>query len=146
MKNKKELVLKILKENNYLTLSTCFENECWSAPVVYILDGDLNIYFVSRPNSVHGSHISKNPKVAFSIYDSTQELGDGIGVQASCICEVVSKEDYVIEVDSYVKELKKFEMDLNRYNVYKLSTKQFFIPNEKKWEEEGIDDRLEVIL
>ena len=44
----------------------------WIATVYYTLDQDLNIYFLSDPNTIHCRQIAKNPKVAITIADSPQ--------------------------------------------------------------------------
>jgi len=80
---------KIITENRYLTLATAADNEPWVAGLAYAVDKDYNFFFYSAKTSKHGMHIEKNPKVAFSIFNSTlpSEEVDGLQIEATA-CEV----------------------------------------------------------
>ena len=72
---------KIIKENYYLTLSTCAKNEPWIAPLWYAVGEALTFYFISEHSSIHAQHIKQNPNVAFSIFNSQEKPEDVNGLQ-----------------------------------------------------------------
>lgn len=61
------------------------EGNVWTAPLTYVADEDLNIYFHSALDSIHIQNIRENPEVAFSIYDSDQMLAEIDGIQGKAI-------------------------------------------------------------
>lgn len=66
-----------------MTLAT-YNQKPWVATVYYVTDKDLNLYFVSSPNSKHCQDIEKNKQVACAVYDShtpNSELKIGIQLQ-----------------------------------------------------------------
>jgi uncharacterized protein YhbP (UPF0306 family) len=77
-----EKARRIISTNNYLCLATCDQDgNPWVAPLYYAFDDDYNFYFVSAADAVHTTHIVKNRRVAFAIYDSRDPVGEGDGVQ-----------------------------------------------------------------
>src|ERR1700691_1781138 len=113
----KELII----NNTYLTLSTSDGNVPWIAPLYYVIDKEWNLYFISPVESRHAQHISKNPYVAFAIFDSTLELGEGIGIQASAKASIVESADYPDTVQEHLKMLEEFSIAIENYKVFKLS-------------------------
>lgn len=45
----------------------------WTATVYYSVDNDMNIYFLSNPETLHCKQIEKNPKVSVAVVDSPQK-------------------------------------------------------------------------
>lgn len=79
-KDKKE-ILKFLKKHKLMSLGTYYKKP-WAAPVYYVFDNDLNIYFVSDPDTIHCHNISKENNVSVTIFDSKQKLSDDkVGLQ-----------------------------------------------------------------
>ena len=77
-----KLAQKIISQNEYLTLATMNdEGKPWTCILAYCFDKDYSFYFVSLPTSQHARHFTKNNGVAFSIFDSHQEFGTGVGLQ-----------------------------------------------------------------
>ena len=76
-----EIVRNIVQENTYLTLATTDGDGPWCAPVQYVADEQLNLYFVSLPESRHMTHVKANPSVAVAIFDSQQPPFTSRGVQ-----------------------------------------------------------------
>ncbi|MFC1649536.1 pyridoxamine 5'-phosphate oxidase family protein [Patescibacteria group bacterium] len=62
-------LLDYLKSQRLMTLATCSKTP-WVASVYFVTDKDLNLYFVSSPDSRHCKEIEKNEKVACAIADS----------------------------------------------------------------------------
>lgn len=64
-----------------MTLATYLKKP-WVATVYYIVDDDLNLYFLTSPETEHGQHIAKNKHVACNIADTHQKVTDKkIGMQ-----------------------------------------------------------------
>lgn len=45
----------------------------WTATVYYSVDQDMNIYFLSNPETLHCKQLEKNPKVSVAVVDSPQK-------------------------------------------------------------------------
>jgi hypothetical protein len=88
-----EIVRSIVRENTYLTLSTTNGDRPWCAPVQYVADEDLTLYFVSLPESRHMSDIKTNPSVAVTIFDSQQPPFTSRGVQIEGTADTYSTTD-----------------------------------------------------
>ena len=62
----------------------------WSAIAYYIVDENLDIYFISGPEDLHIQNLENCNKVTCTIYDSTQiNGGKKIGIQYSGECHEV---------------------------------------------------------
>ena len=70
----------------------------WTAPLTYVADEELNIYFHSALDSIHIQNIRENPEVAFSIYDSEQLLANIDGIQGKAIVGQLEND----EVEKYI--------------------------------------------
>lgn len=85
----RENLLEYLKTQKLMSVAT-YGKEPWIATVYYVVDDDLNLYFLSSINSQHAQDILKNEKVACNIFDSHQKVTDKkVGVQVSGICRVL---------------------------------------------------------
>lgn len=85
----KEL-LKYLKSQRLMTLATSVNNKSWVCSVYYVIDSELNLYFVSPPESKHCQDILKNKAVACAIADShTPNSAKKVGVQLTGIASQV---------------------------------------------------------
>lgn len=73
MELNKELVLSFLRKHKLMSVAT-FGKYPWIASVYYTFDKDLNIFFLSSPDTLHCQHIEANPRVAVSIADSSQDI------------------------------------------------------------------------
>lgn len=59
--------LQLLKEHKTLTLATCSDNQPHAASLYFANDADLNLYFVSDPETRHARDLIANPDVAVTI-------------------------------------------------------------------------------
>lgn len=124
-----EFVMDILEENRYLSLATTDGDEPWVAPVEYIVDGDLNFYFISKTSSSHVNHIEQNPVVGVAIFDSTQPSLNGRGIQIRGSVEQYSenRNPFAIFDDRPDVHEELSEIDPN-YSAYKIRPTQFYVP------------------
>jgi len=97
----KALILDFLKEHKLMSIAT-YDGFPWIAYVYYVFDKDLNLYFLSAPDTLHAKQIIKNQKVAVSIGDSNQDINEPKrGLQMSGISKQISgfeKIKYVLEL------------------------------------------------
>lgn len=87
------IVRDIVIANTYLTLATTDGEQPWVAPVQYVADDDLNLYFVSLPDSRHMAHIAVNPAVGVAIFDSRQPPFTCRGIQIEGTADAYSTSD-----------------------------------------------------
>lgn len=95
-----KLAKDIIKNNIYLTLGTADANP-WVAPLFYCVNENYNFYFISQLDSLHTKQMLKNPKVAFSIFDSHAEEGKGTGIQAMGDIHMVDEVELETEINNY---------------------------------------------
>jgi len=81
-----------LEDRKLLTIATVdSEGNPWASNVYYSIDDDLNIFFVSPPDTNHSQHIERDPRVSFSVvwYDE-DNLVDRKAVQGIGDCKKVT--------------------------------------------------------
>lgn len=81
MENVRKVAKVILEKGFLLSLGTVDKGGVWVADVVYVSDDDLNIYWLSKPDTRHSKAIEKNPKVAGTITLITKAISEDIGLQ-----------------------------------------------------------------
>lgn len=64
----REIALAYLESHNIAVLSTGGENP-WAAAVFYVSDG-FTLYFLSRPESIHGRHLAASPHLAAAVTEN----------------------------------------------------------------------------
>lgn len=102
MKKTKDLIQKdiflFLKKNGILTLAVASENTPWLCTLYYGIDDQMNLYVVTDPNNNHGKIMTKNPKVAFNIFDSHQLVTNPKkGLQGKGLISIVKGQKAVSE-------------------------------------------------
>lgn len=82
-------LLKILEGTALCSLATVApDNVAHSSHVYFAYSSQLDLYFLSDPNSNHCRHLSRNPTMAVSVYDSTQRWGGpdcGVALYGTCM-------------------------------------------------------------
>jgi uncharacterized protein YhbP (UPF0306 family) len=144
----------IIEENQYLSLGTIDkENGIWLSPVCYAHDKDFNFYFVSMPVARHSKNIDVNGKVMFTIFDSHQKWGEGLGLQVEGKAEKLGvtaslfasklyfsrKYPYGSILGSFAKGLRAF-LKNSTFVFYKLTPSVFWMNNP----DADVDERVEV--
>lgn len=86
----KQQILDFLADHKVMVVSTYGEFP-WIATVYYVHDKDMNIYFLSSPETLHAKQIQENPEVAVAIMHSEQEVKDKKkGMQISGVAQRIS--------------------------------------------------------
>ena len=86
-----------------MSLGTMDDGGVWVADVIYIYDGDLNIYWMSDPECRHSKAISENNKVAGTITISTKSKELNLGIQIEGNAEKIEGKRF----DLVIKHLAK---------------------------------------
>ena len=105
-----------------------YNKEPWIATVYYIVDKDLNLYFLSSASSRHAQYIFKNENVACNIFDSHQKVTDKkVGVQIYGTCSALES---VNEIEPILKMWHKLYpgskcSDLRKIKNHEIDTRVF---------------------
>lgn len=84
----------IINHNEYLTLATIDEDgKPWTCILAYSFDTDYSFYFVSLPTANHSKHLVQNPTISFTVFDSHQDFGKGVGVQGVGVVAEAPKDE-----------------------------------------------------
>jgi len=102
MNNKLTAVQHLLKEHKTLTLATCADGRPWAASLYYVNDDNLNLFFVSDPETRHAQELRVNPEVAVTI-NADHHLWPRLrGLQLRGRAKAVSRETYDIVLALYL--------------------------------------------
>ena len=135
--------------------STDAKGAPWASTVAYAFDSKFRFYWVSVPESKHQQNIKHNSSIAFTIFDSHQQWGEGIGVQIEATVEQVSlletplaMETYFLRnypygnvIGSFGDALKKL-LNGKVYNFYRATPNKVWFPDP----DAEVDARVEVFL
>lgn len=92
----KEL-LKFLKSQRVMVLAT-YDGEPWVTNIYFGVNDAGRIYFISNKETLHGEHILKNEKVAFStVWFNQNDIKDRIGIQGRGVCKVADTDENIKE-------------------------------------------------
>lgn len=134
-----------LTDRYQMTIATSGEHP-WIATVYYSLDSNLNIYFLSNPETLHCQQIALNPQVAVSICDSPQNPSvQKKGVQLFGVAEQVSGVQKIKHAISLWRETLGVTSEAYTYEgmmkkaisgrMYRVQPKKIKFFNEELWEE-----------
>lgn len=94
----KKYLLECIKSTDYFCIATIDEkNGVWSNPVYFAWDANFNFYFISQMHSRHMQNLSRDPKIAISIY-KTEQKGDVAGIQLEGRAKILSEKDSKEEI------------------------------------------------
>lgn len=135
----------IIKDNIYLALGTV-DGEPWVAPLFYCVSESYNFYFISQLDSLHTKQMLKNPKVAFSIFDSHAEEGKGTGIQATGNVHMITEDELETEINNYHTTFIEIKPEFLKgdapYRLFKLTPSEVWVTDP----EAKVDKRVKVSL
>jgi uncharacterized protein YhbP (UPF0306 family) len=104
-----ELVAALLNEETTLSLATTGEGgQACVAPLFYIVDDDLALFWLSSDGSLHSQNLAGNPRAAATVYRSVESWKKIRGVQ---LCGMVSKVNEPERRDAFLKAYcKRFKL------------------------------------
>lgn len=134
MKTIEELIRKYIKTGRMMQIATVSGDQSWSCTLYYASDKNLNLYWISQPNTRHSKELHKNPKVSASIPIKFDDL-TVVGVQLEGEASLVEDSDEINEkVKLYSHKfnrgdewLKDFITGNNRHKLYKIKPTLFVI-------------------
>jgi uncharacterized protein YhbP (UPF0306 family) len=93
-----------LQSESVLTLSVNDDQGPWTAPVLYVADEDLNLYFLSSSSTRHIASLSEDGCIAASIYSDYK--GDWLGI---CGVQMAADISQVEETDRAAAAARYFK-------------------------------------
>ena len=132
----KEHIRKNLKDCKFMQLATAEDNQPWVCTVHYIVDDQMNVYWLSFPSRRHSQEIAKNQKVAIAVAVKFDQ--PVIGIQAEGRAEVVSEPSeikkiiglYVTKFGIGKKFYDNFVAGKNEHSMYRLAPTKFVLFDE----------------
>lgn len=118
----------------------------WIATMYYGVDDDLNIYFLTSPDTIHAKGLKQNPLVSAVIADSPQRPDSKkIGIQLYGHASEIEGEEAlksgfkiwcgVLKVTDPKYSYEGIKSGDLHYRLYKLVPKKIKYYNEKLWDE-----------
>jgi uncharacterized protein YhbP (UPF0306 family) len=132
-----------IERNSIVALATTDGDQPWVAPLEYMVDEDLNLYFFSPTESRHVRHLEANSAVAATVFDQRQPTvtatttADLSGVQMECTATRVPPE---LHTDAVSAAIDSFDIPIPPYAVFKVVPHRFYVPRV----ENGLNIRIEV--
>lgn len=112
----KKLVLEVLEGGFLMSLGTQDRGGVWVADVTYLHDEDLNIYWMSHPDTRHSQAILSDPQVAGTITVSNDPGVQNLGIQFSGQARKIDEERYDLALKhAEKKKAKKMPLDEKEY-------------------------------
>lgn len=136
--NSEHIAMEIIESNHYLCLgTTSVDLKPWTAPLAYVYSEEKNIfYFISHPETTHIQHITSNPEVGFSIFDSKQKPWTAFGIQGSGVVTKVFQVDIPEKLRGKLLSLVSMVILSREHNFYALELRDLYVPNTERWKEE----------
>ncbi len=128
-----------------MTLATYGEHP-WIAALYYSVDKDLNIYFLSDPQTIHCQQLSQNGEVAVSVADAPQTpTAKKLGLQIYGTAEQIAGKTKITHAITLWKKTVGVTSDVYSYagmmnkaikgRMYKVTPHKIKFFNEALWEE-----------
>lgn len=87
-----ELIAALLREETTLSLATSGDDrEASVAPLFYIADKELSLYWLSSASSLHSLNLERNPRAAATVYRNAKRWREICGVQMRGVVSKVSE-------------------------------------------------------
>lgn len=140
----REFVRELVKRNRYLSLATTDGTDPWIAPLEYISDDELNLYYFSPEEAAHSHHLRDHQIVAVTIFDAVQPEYEPAQVMRIAGVQVVATAQKLEAPfpDLVANQIEAWKLPMPPYAAYKITPTKWFIPVLK----DGVNDRLEVSL
>ena len=134
-----ETIAELLRGESTFALATVDEQGQPSvAPLFYIVDGDLNLYWLSSAASIHSRNLAKNPTASATVYRHTEIWKEICGVQMQGRVEVISDpERRSALVKVYCERFglgRVLQLAIGRSTLYQFQPQWFrYIDNSKRF-------------
>ena len=98
----KKLILEVLEKGYLMSLGTHDEGGVWVCDVIYIFDDDLNIFWMSSPDTRHSKAILKNNYVVGTITVNLPKK-DNLGIQFEGMAQKIEGAKFDLAKKHYQK-------------------------------------------
>lgn len=146
MKSVEEIVRDSLPTLNVLQLATSVDNQPWACNLHFYSDDDLNIYWLSTPDTRHSKEITQNSHVCavLKVHENTLEEDYVIGISIEGTAEIVEDEhekksiarDYQAKLGTSDKFINSVLDGTNPHIFYKLTSKKLALFDNKNFPDE----------
>ena len=132
-----ETLATLLREENTLALATLdLDGNPSVAPLFYLVDEHLSLFWLSSPSSLHSQNLKKVPRAAATVYRHTESWNDIRGVQMRGLVTVITdRKRRRLLIKSYSEQFKLgtlFTAAMSRCRLYEFRPGFFrFIDNSK---------------
>lgn len=130
----KPLIQEVLEQGYLMSLATLDDGGVWAADVIYIHDGNFNIFWMSNPDARHSRAILTRSQVAgtITVSDSGE---DNLGIQFSGMAMKIDGPRFNLALKHYEKRKKPAPKDtddvLGGDSWYQLSPSKIELIHEK---------------
>ena len=92
--NELELIAALLREESTLALATTDgQGEACVAPLFYIADEQLSLYWLSSEASLHSQNLNRSPKATAAVYRHADHWKDIRGVQMGGLVTTIKEQE-----------------------------------------------------
>ncbi len=133
------MIAALLREETTLSLATSGEGgEASLAPLFYIADNELSLYWLSSESSLHSLNLNRTPRAAATVYRSANSWREIRGVQVhGAVSKVTEPQRRAALVKAYCERFKLgrvFRLALHTSALYCLRPEFFrYIDNARRF-------------
>jgi uncharacterized protein YhbP (UPF0306 family) len=121
----KQATLEYIETNRLMSVATITDGKPWAVTVFFAYDKHLNLYFFSRPDTVHAVNIEKDNNVAVTINQNWGKPGKVKGIQ---LVGKAHKAHNPVEIALYLKR-HPWGMIYPDHRVYKIEPEELYMVN-----------------
>ena len=107
------------------------------APLFYVADERLNLYWLSSPSSRHSLNLVRQPRVAATVYPSVWQAADIVGLQIEGEARTIGDER--IREQNLNLYLRKFQVPPEFDSLINASTLYMLTPQWIRWMDNSVE-------
>jgi uncharacterized protein YhbP (UPF0306 family) len=134
---------KYLSESKVLQIATVGEGKPWVCTVYFVVDEELNIYWLSEPNVRHSKNIETNSSVALTMAIKTDLPVIGLSAEGKVkivkdleTVEMVMKK-YIAKYNEGKQFVDRFKKGINKHHLYKFTPDRYVLFDEVNYPNDG---------
>jgi len=141
MSELKNLIESYIKDQKLVQIATLNDNQPWISSVFYLCDSDLNLYWISLPDTRHSQHILNNLNTAATVVALGEAGKDIAAVQMEGNSVIVNDKKEIEEIIiQYCKLYNRGDKWLDEYlagenphKLYKFTPKSYELFDTKNY-------------
>lgn len=143
----RKVIEEVLEKAAVLDLATSRDSQTWIAPLLFVHDQRLNVYWLSHKDTRHSQELLQNPSCAVAI-TIVDEMSRGKNLQMSGkATEVIDEAEKEIVHEKYHKRhhepkhrsREEAQKEMEKLTLYKFSPKVIKVTSEVDWGHERKD-------